>query len=81
MLQVYLVKTRGARPEKSLMAPSRTSTTAFVLVKSILLGVMVMRLIRISALMMIRMIMMIEMIVVTEEAFLTHTAIKGYSYI
>ena len=69
MLQVYLVKTRGARPEKSLMAPSRTSTTAFVLVKSILLGVRV------------RMIMMIEMIVVTEEEFLTHTAIKGYSYI
>ena len=34
-----------------------------------------------SAMMMIRMIMMIVMIVVTEEAFLTHPAIKGYSYI
>ena len=47
ILQMYLVKTRGARPEKSLMAPSRTSTTAFVLVRSILLGVRIMRLIKI----------------------------------
>ena len=54
ILQMYLVKTRGARPEKSLMAPSRTSTTAFVLVRSILLGVRIMRLIRISVMMMIR---------------------------
>ena len=54
ILQVYLVKTSGARPEKSLMAPSRTSTTAFVLVRSILLGVGIMRLMRISVVMLIR---------------------------
>ena len=46
LLQMYLVKTSGARPEKSLMAPSRTSTTALVLVRSILLGVRIMRLIK-----------------------------------
>ena len=33
----YLVRTRGARPEKSLIRPRSTKTTAFVLVKSILI--------------------------------------------